>query len=201
MARRDSTILIILSVLSSTAAIAAGAQNTPSLGNPAGMAPNTPGVYEGHPDAKHPNTADQLFAREAAVGGRAEVEAGKLAARKAQNQSVKDFANHMVDAHSSAGDRLAALVKGDAYSAPTQLDMDHRVEMDQLQKATGKRFDELYMRAQITDHQKSAQLYEWIIDNGQDPRVQSYAMDTLPAVLQHLDSAKKILAQLVGSAP
>ena len=201
MALRDSTILIILSVLSSTWAMAAAAQNTPSLGNPAGMAPNTPGVYDGHPDPKHPNTADQLFAREATVGGRAEVEAGKLAARKAQNPSVKDFANHMVNAHSSAGDRLAALVKSDGYSVPNPLDMDHRVEMDQLQKATGKAFDELYIRAQITDHQKSAQLYEWIIDNGQDPRLQSFAMDTLPAVLQHLDSAKKILAQLVGSAP
>jgi putative membrane protein len=135
------------------------------------------------------------------VGGRAEVEAGKLAARKAQTPSVKDFANHMVSAHSSAGERLSALVKTDGYFAPSQLDMDHRVQMDQLQKATGKSFDELYIRAQIVDHQKSAQLYEWIIDNGQDPRLQSFAMDSLPAVLQHLESAKMILAQLAGSAP
>jgi putative membrane protein len=201
MALRDSMILTVLSVISSTGAMAAETQNTPSLGNPAGMAPNTPGVYEAHPEAKHPNTADELFAREATVGGRAEVEAGKLAARKAQNPSVKDFANHMVSAHSSAGDRLAALIKGDSYSAPSQLDMDHRVVMEQLQKVSGKAFDELYIRAQITDHQKSAQLYEWIIDNGQDSRLQGYAMDVLPAVLQHLESAKQILSQLVGSAP
>jgi hypothetical protein len=43
MALRDSTILI-LSLLSSTCVMAGEPQNTPSLGNPAGMAPNTPGV-------------------------------------------------------------------------------------------------------------------------------------------------------------
>ena len=57
------------------------------------------------------------------------------------------------------------------------------------------------MRGQVVDHQKTVQLYEWIIDNGQDPRLQSYAMDTLPAVMRHLEMAKALLSRLVGSAP
>jgi putative membrane protein len=179
----------------------APAQNTGSIGNPAGMAPNTPGVYEAHPDTKKSNNADELFAREALMGGQAEVQAGKLAGHKGQSSAVKDFANRMVKDHSSAGERLNALLKGGTYPTSAQLDTDHRVIMDQLGKASGKAFDELYIRSQIVDHQKTAQLYEWIIDNGQDARLQSYAMDVLPVVMMHLEMAKGALAQLTGSAP
>jgi putative membrane protein len=205
MTRWNIVVAVLVSVAALSGASEAAAQNTGSntgsLGNPAGMAPNTPGVYDARPDTKQPNTADQLFAHEAVIGGQAEVQAGKLAARKAQSQAVKDFANQMVSAHSSAGERLTGLLKGGTYPASAQLDTDHRVMMDELGKVNGKAFDERYIRGQIVDHQKSAQLYEWIIDNGQDGRLQTYAMDTLPAVLKHLEMAKGILAQLTGSAP
>jgi putative membrane protein len=194
-------LTLALAALAFNAPREAAAQNTGSIGNPAGMAPNTPGVYEAHPEAKQGNSADQLFAREALIAGQAEVQAGKLAGRKGQSPAVKDFANRMVKDHSSAGERLNTLLKGGAYSVSTQLDTDHRVMMDQLNKANGKGFDELYIRGQIVDHQKAAQLYEWIIDNGQDTRLQSYAMDVLPVVMMHLEMAKGALAQLTGSAP
>jgi len=177
------------------------AADPPPIGNPAGMAPDTPGVYEAHPQLQHPNTADLLFAREAALGAMAEVNAGKLAARKAQNPAIKDFANRMVSDHTNANGRLAALEKGDRMNVPDQLDKDHKVMMDQLGKLDGRDFDVAYIRGQVTDHQKTAQLYEWIIDNGQDPRLTSYAMETLPAVMRHLEMARALQAQLTGSAP
>jgi hypothetical protein len=64
----------------------------------------------------------------------AEVNAGKLAARKAQSQDVKDFANRMVSEHSAAGDRLAALTKGSRVGRPADLDKDHKVMLEQLGK-------------------------------------------------------------------
>ena len=45
------------------------------------------------------------------------------------------------------------------------------------------------------------QLYEWILANGQDTRLQGYAMETLPGVMRHLEMAKAILANLTGSPP
>jgi putative membrane protein len=179
----------------------APAAEPPPIGNPAGMAPDTPGVYEAHPDADHANAADAIFAHEATVGGMAEVNAGKLAARKAQSQDVKDFANRMVSDHSAAGDRLGALTKGGKAGRPADLDKDHKVMLEQLGKVDTRAFDAAYIRGQIVDHQRSAQLYEWIIDNGQDPKLASYAMETLPVVLRHLEMAKALQAKLTGSAP
>jgi putative membrane protein len=179
----------------------AAAAEPPPVGNPAGMAPDTPGVYEARPDAQHPNTADLVFGHEAALGGMAEVDAGKLAARKAQNAAVKEFANHMVSDHTAANERLSALNKNNKVRAPGDLDKDHKVMLDQLGKTDGKAFDAAYIRGQVVDHQKAVQLYEWIIDNGQDPRVASYAMEALPTVMRHLEMAKSLQAQLTGSAP
>jgi putative membrane protein len=177
------------------------AQNPPPLGNPGGIAPDTPGVYEAHPQKDHPNTADALFAREASLGGAAEVDAAKLAAHKAQSASVKEFANLMVSDHSKANDKLRAAIGDNHIKTSAAPDMDHKVMLDQLNKASGKGFDELYIRGQVMEHQKTAQLYEWIIDSGQDPRLTEYAMQTLPAVLHHLEMAKSLQAQLTGSAP
>jgi putative membrane protein len=162
------------------------------------MAPDTRGVYDVHPILQHANTADALFVHEAALGGMAEVNAGKLAARKAQSSAVKDFANLMVSDHSKANQRLAGFASS---SAKVPLDTDHKVMLDRLEKSSGKTFDEAYIRGQVMEHQKTAQLFEWIIGSGEDPRVTGFAIETLPSVLRHLEMAKSIQAQLTGSAP
>jgi len=45
---------------------------------------------------------------------------------------------------------------------------------------------------------KTVQLYEWVIDNGEDPRLTRYAMDTLPSVMRHLELARSIQSQLTA---
>src|SRR3569833_3024414 len=129
MGRRWRNIagVMALSILLFQVQAVAGPQNTGSIGNPAGMAPNTRGVFEARPDSNQANTADELFVREASVGGQAEVQAGKLATQKAQSPAVKDFAKRMIQEHSSAAERLSALFKQATYPTSSALDMDHRV--------------------------------------------------------------------------
>jgi putative membrane protein len=135
------------------------------------------------------------------LGGVAEADAAKLAAHKAQSSGVKDFANLMMSDHSKASDKLRAAIGDNGIKTSTTPDLDHKVMLDQLNQASGKGFDELYILGQVVEHRKAAQLYEWIIDSGQDPRLTEYAMQTLPVVLPHLEMAKSLQAQLTGSAP
>lgn len=186
-------------LLSST--LPAGAAEPVPLGNPAGVAADTPGIYDAHPNLEHPNNADALFAREAALGGAAEVDAAKIATRKAHSSAVRDFANMMVSDHTKANQRLSAALSANSLPTITTPDMDHKVILDQLAKTEGEAFDVLYIRGQVAEHQKTVQLYEWIIDNGEDPRLRRYAMDTLPGVLRHLELARSVQSQLTGSAP
>ena len=172
-------------------------------GNPAGMAPDTPKAELAQPPANFPNTVDQLFARQAFLGGQAEVELGKLAVQRAQADPVKQFAHHMIDDHSGANERLSKLTKANRAALPKgpDADPDARAVRAQLEKLHGADFDLAYMAAQVGDHQKTAHLLEHEIGAGQDVEVKAYAKDSLPTVMRHLEMARALQAQLAGALP
>src|SRR2546430_12126882 len=66
--------------------------------------------------------SDQKFVMEAAKGGMAEVELGKLAQDKAASEQVKNFGKRMVDDHGKANDELQKLAKDKNITLPTDLD-------------------------------------------------------------------------------
>jgi putative membrane protein len=167
-------------------------------GNPAGDAPDTPGAENGHP-GMHANDADHLFIKEASIGGMAEIEAGKLAEQRAKRPAVKDFARQMVTDHTKANDGLRPLQRATNGSAPKDPDMDHQVMRTQLSTLKGDAFDQAYLRAQVMDHQKTAQLLEWEIGSGQNDQVTAYAKATLPIVLDHLQHAQKLLTEMTSA--
>jgi putative membrane protein len=177
-----------------------GSMAAAQTANPAGAAPDTPNIDTGHPPDAHANTADQLFIKELGIGGMAEAQFGKLAAQKAQNSHVKEFARRMVDDHGKANDKLPPLARAAAVPLRKDLDMDHRVMQDELNKLTGATFDAVYIRGQVREHQKTAQLLEWEIGSGQDARVRNFAMQLLPVVVDHLEHAQALQAELTGSA-
>jgi putative membrane protein len=171
------------------------------IGNPAGMSPSTPVEAPGKPAAHHPNTQDRLFVHLAGTGGMGEVEAGKLAAGKAQNAAVSSYAKVMVDEHSKSNERLKGLAGQADIALPPGLDPDHKATLARLEKLTGAEFDIAYMQGQIIDHQKTVQILQWEMSNGQDAHLQRFAADALPTVLHHLQRAQSIMAELTGAAP
>ena len=47
----------------------------------------------------------------------------------------------------------------------------------------------------------AVQLYQWVINNGQNTKIKAYAIETPPVLLQHLQMTKDLQATLTGSAP
>jgi putative membrane protein len=195
-AREGSNMRFIITTLLLASSLAFAQDN-----NPAAMSPNTPKVETGKPAAPATNNADQLFVRQAALGGQAEVELAKLADRRAQDPAVKDFAHHMIEDHGKANDRLTSLAKNEHITLRSDWDTDHKVIRDQLSKLNGAAFDDLYIRSQIADHQKTAQLLEWHISSAQSESLKGFSVQTLPTVLDHLQSAQEIQARLASTGP
>jgi putative membrane protein len=185
MMRLLATVLPIATLL----VVPAWAQS----GNPAGMTPGT-GQHQ-------PNHADRLFVHAAALGGMAEVELGELAGQKGHGDAVKDFARRMVEDHTRANDRLTSLAKQDDIAVPDELDQEHEAMRDRLETMSGAEFDRAYLQGQVVDHQKTVQLLEYEIGSGQDAEIKSFAAETLPMVLQHLQMARSIQARMTGEAP
>jgi putative membrane protein len=189
---------LLLGALLFTSALASAQQT----GNPAAMAPDSPKTDPARVAAEFPNTVDQIFTRQAAIGGDAEVALGKLAQERAQSPDVKRYAQMMVTDHGKANDRLAALGKANRANLPkADADPDKRAVKAQLEKLRGADFDVAYMGAQIGDHQTTAQLLEHEIGSGQDLRVKAYAQETLPTVMRHLEMAQEIHQKLVEAPP
>jgi putative membrane protein len=192
-------ILATLSLLALTAAAPSLAQQT-GTGNPAATTPGTPQSAPGMPAANQPNQNDRLFVQEATIGGKAEVELGQLAEQKGRAQAVKDFGRQMISDHGKANQQLAQLVQAANITQPRDLDEEHKAMRAQLDKLSGAEFDLAYMRGQIADHQKTAQLFEWEIGSGQDPQLKAFASEILPIVFRHLQTAQYIEHQLSAVA-
>jgi putative membrane protein len=134
--------------------------------------------------------SDEHFVKEAAVGGMAEVELGKLAADKASSADVKKFGQRMVDDHSKANDELKTLAQNKNITLPTALDAKNQATVDHLSKLTGEAFDRAYMQTMVKDHQKDVSEFRTQSKSGKDGDVKAWASKTLPTLEEHLKMAQ-----------
>lgn len=187
---KSRSIILLASMLAATAALAQapGTPAHPDTANPAGKSPS--GV-----------PADINFMKTLAMGGMAEVEAGKLAASKASNTEVKDFAEKMVSDHTKNNEHLKTLATQKKVDLPSAVDADHAAEKAKLEKASGADFDAAYMQGQVKDHQQTVQLLQHEINAGQDVAVRAFAQETLITVQHHLEMAKELEAKVSHKAP
>ena len=178
-------------VLVATVAIAMSAvpsfAQTPT-GQPSGGTKKTPTAQE------HASTtkagSDQHFVMEAAKGGLAEVELGKLASDKASSDQVKQFGKRMVDDHSKANDELKSLAQSKNITLPTSVDPKDKAFEDRLSKLSGEQFDRTYMQHMLTDHRKVANAFRTESQSGKDAEIKAWAAKTLPTIEEHLKQAQ-----------
>ena len=158
----------------------------------------TPGQAQNH----KLSSKDKNFAEEAAMGGMAEVELGKLAQQNAQNDEVKQFGSRMVQDHTAANDKLKPILAAKDITAPTQLDEKHKKTLDKLSKMRGGEFDRAYMREMVEDHDKDVKKFRQEAEHGGDADLKAFAQQTLPVLEQHQKLAHEISKSLtaVGSS-
>jgi putative membrane protein len=133
---------------------------------------------------------DRKFIDEAAKGGMAEVQLGKLAAEKAESPQVKQFGQRMVDDHTKANSQLQQLASTKNVTLPQDIDRSHQHEYDRLQKLSGAQFDREYMKHMVSDHKKDVKEFQKTAKSAKDPDVKNFAQTTLPTLEDHLRQAQ-----------
>jgi predicted outer membrane protein len=101
----------------------------------------------GRPDAG-------AFIAEMAEHGMAEVQLGKLAAERASNADVKEFAQMMVQDHSKANEELKKIAGQLKVTSPTSLNQKHQALAAKLAKLQGAEFDREYMAQMVLGHEE-----------------------------------------------
>ncbi|MGC2822601.1 MAG: DUF4142 domain-containing protein, partial [Candidatus Sulfotelmatobacter sp.] len=98
------------------------------------------------------SSSDKKFVREAAQGGMAEVELGKLATEKASSPEVKKFGQRMVNDHSKANEQLKEVASSQGITLPSNLSAKDEMTKEHLSKLSGEQFDKAYMSDMVKDH-------------------------------------------------
>jgi putative membrane protein len=171
-----------------------------SAGNAVNASSNTAGSLGNLTNTANSNMTaggdDNRFMMEAAAGGLAEVELGRMASTKAANAEVKQFAEMMVQDHSKANDELKSIAANKGVKIPAELDADHKAVQEDLRSKVGAEFDRAYINAMVADHKKTVALFEAESQNGNDPEIKAFATKTLPVLRKHLEAVTALDAKI-----
>jgi len=170
------------------ATFAASAQ-TPPGGPPMGPGMDRPGPR------MPANEAD--FVRMLDSANSAELDAAKYVVNRTKNADVHQFAQHMIDDHSTAAVSLEAVTRGtNLRPAPSENETSGpgRRALERLMGGTGTQLDDDYMRIQVPMHRRALGLLQWETQNGQTMGLKDLATRLTPTVQQHLQLAQNYLA-------
>ena len=172
------------------------AQTKPAA-HPAGKpATSTPGQKAG----STVTAADRAFVMEAARGGMAEVEMGKLAVEKAASADVKQFGQRMVDDHSKANDELKSWAAQKNVTLPAEMGAKEKATQARLAKLSGAAFDRAYMADMVADHNKDVAAFRRASKTAGDADLKAWAGKTLPTLEEHQKMAKEVHGKVAGTA-
>jgi putative membrane protein len=144
--------------------------------------------------------ADNRFVREVAADNMLEVSMGQLAARKAENSEVKQFAQRMVADHNKLQNDWVDMASKNGLNFKTGFGKNHRKKLDQLQKLSGKDFDRAYMTLMIQDHKDYVDYFRKEGRAANSAPVRDLVAAGLPVLEQHWSMAKQVGVK-VGANP
>ncbi len=145
---------------------------------------------------------DPQIAHIAYTAGLIDVEAGKLALEKSQNEEVRAFAQKMVGDHTAVNDQALALVKKlnvTPEDNPTSQSLTKEAEAarEKLAGLTGTAFDKAYVENEVAYHKSvNSALSTTLIPNAQNSELKSLLQNGLNVFEVHLDHAERLAQEL-----
>jgi putative membrane protein len=134
--------------------------------------------------------ASQKFLKEAIQGNLAEIEMGKLAQEKAQNDAVKSFGQTLVTDHGSANQKATSIAQQMDVTPPAEPNRKQKAEHRKLSKLSGDKFDRAFAKHMVADHKKDIRAFEKEAKQNDDAG--KFANETLPTLRKHLETAQSL---------
>ncbi|KUM26408.1 DUF305 domain-containing protein [Mesorhizobium loti] len=133
-----------------------------------------------------------------------EIQSSKLAQQKSSSDDVKAFAGQMIKDHAKAGeDFKAAMSQGQTTASikPSDPALQPKEQqlLDELKSASGKDFDQKYIKMQTDAHKDAVALFSTYAKSGDDPAMKEFAKKVLPTLKMHEKHAKELAVAHQGS--
>ncbi len=171
-------LAFVLAACGQTATTDTAVTDTPQTTNPAPLA-----IPVATPD----------FVQQAAISDMYEIQASRLANRRAQNREIKTFAQQMITDHTATTTQLTGLVRGlSGVNLPTALDQKHQDLIAALTNASAADFDQVYVDQQTEAHENALDLLQRYGQTGDNDALRGFATETAPKVQHHLDMVRAL---------
>ena len=159
--------------------------------NPAGAPPATLASNE------------REFLLKTAMNGRKEVEMARLATQKSTNNEVKQFAQRLVDDHTTANQEIEDLAGRKGVTVPPESTASAEksrkgspAHMEQLSKLSGEHFDLAFVQRMVESHTRSVAEFERQSKNATDNDIRTLTAKLLPTLKEHLEHARTLSKSL-----
>jgi len=143
--------------------------------------------------------ADKAFLIEAEQDNIKERNVGRVAVERADDASVKSYAQMLVDDHTKALRDLVKIMEQEGIRQPGDLPEVKHEALSKLNGVSGATFDREFINLMVNDHEKAVSKFRCEQTAAQDESVRQYAKDVLPVLEKHLKKAKELQRQF--SAP
>jgi predicted outer membrane protein len=147
-------------------------------------------------DARELHIEDQVFLLYATEMDRTQVRLGQLAADKAQDEQVRQFARRMIDYHKQSNARLMKIAQQYGIQTPQGVSPVSQRMHDELQGLTGPRFDYKYMASQVIYDYSAHYFYRREERHGLDWQLQREADQQAEHLREHRREAQRIASRL-----
>ncbi len=120
-----------------------------------------------------------------------EIQSSQMAASRAQNEAMRNFAQMMIRDHTNTSQQLMAAATAAQLPpmTPRLLPM-HADMLARLEARTGADFDREYGRQQLMAHQQALALHSNYAARGDTPALRVVAGSAVPVVRQHLEMVR-----------
>lgn len=125
-----------------------------------------------------------------------EIELGKLALSKTANAKTKELANMMIDQHTKASAKLKPFAETKQIILPSGLTDKGKEHYEDLNKKSGKDFDEAYADMMVKGHEDAIAKMKDASEDAEDAEIRKWAADMLPTLNTHLEHSKMLQDQI-----
>jgi putative membrane protein len=122
-----------------------------------------------------------------------QLQLSQLAADKARDERVRNFAQRMLDYHKASYGRLARIAQENGIEPLQEIGPIARMMHEQLRQLTGRLFDWQYINAQVIYHYAAFYRYERESLHGRDKQVRGFGAEAFRDIKEHHDAAQKIV--------
>jgi len=136
------------------------------------------------------DSKDASFIKEAARGGQAEIQLGKMGAEKGQHSQIKQLGQRLEQDHSKANQELIPIAQKCGVNLPTDMSWMEKLETKNLESKTGADFDKAFAEHTIKDHEKDIDRFQKALPDCKEPDLKAFIEKTLPVLRQHLQMAR-----------